>query len=99
MWHPLSPADQDHPPIPVDNYPEYYARISANDEDDLEEEYSVGYCISGKKLKVGIASDSTEGIVLSVWIGLILIYYIMVISSIAWNLYICSKHDVITIFQ
>ena len=28
--------------IPMDNFTEHYARMTANDGDDLEEEYSVG---------------------------------------------------------
>ena len=38
----LHTADiKDHPPVPVDNFPEYHARLAANDAEDLEDEYSV----------------------------------------------------------
>ncbi|CAI8013028.1 Receptor-type tyrosine-protein phosphatase F [Geodia barretti] len=31
--------DESHPPVPVDNFTEYFARMTANEGDDLEEEY------------------------------------------------------------
>ena len=33
--------DESHPPVPVDNFTEYFARMKANDGDDLDEEYVV----------------------------------------------------------
>lgn len=34
-------GDGSHPPVQVDNFTEYFARITANEGDDLEEEYQV----------------------------------------------------------
>ena len=34
-------GDGSHPPVQVDNFTEYFARMTANEGDDLEEEYQV----------------------------------------------------------